>query len=88
MPDLWIKWVQVLATNAGQNGPGYFVIPLSLPVRLALASIIVTWGALTNRRWTVVVAATLGTPVLWWNALALLAAIPRTRNSGNRRDDR
>jgi hypothetical protein len=74
-PSLWLEWWDRLTANAGSNGSGYFVVPVTLPVRLAIAAVVVTWGARTNRRWTVVVAATLGTPVLWFNALAMLVAV-------------
>ena len=75
-PGLWYEWWASLTKNVGNNGPGYFVVPLTLPVRLLLALIVVGWGALTDRRWTVPVAVCLGMPVLWFNALAPLVAIP------------
>jgi hypothetical protein len=74
-PHLWFKWAELLIANAGASGPGYFTIPVPLPARLVVATAIVTWGARSDRRWTVVVAATLGSPVLWYNALATLAAV-------------
>lgn len=80
-PHLWFEWVALLTSNAGNNGPGYFVVPVSLPIRLLAAALIVTWGALTDRRWTLVVAVTLGYPVLWWNALATLIAMMALRRS-------
>jgi Glycosyltransferase family 87 len=81
VPNLWLQWLGLMGDNAGSEGPGYFTIPVSLPVRLALAAILVTWGALTDRRWTVIAAAILGTPVLWYNALAGLLAVLALRHT-------
>ncbi len=75
-PHLWFEWLSRMIANFGDNGPGYFVVPLALVPRLAIALLVLVWGARTDRQWTVAVAATLGTPVLWFNALALLAAVP------------
>ena len=75
-PHLWVDWWGSLTANVGNNGPGYFVVPLILPARLALALVVVVWGALTDRRWVIPIAVCLGMPVLWFNALAPLVAIP------------
>ena len=37
--------------------------------------VLIVWGARTDRRWTVVVGATLALPVLWFHGLAMLAGI-------------
>ena len=44
-------------------------------IRLPIAALIVVWGARTDRRWTVPVAATLALPILWPSGLAVLAAL-------------
>jgi hypothetical protein len=52
---------------------------------MAVAVVVVVWGARTDRRWTVVVAATLALPVLWIAGLAtLVGVVPelRGRNKG------
>ncbi len=71
-PDLWSGYLAMLVTDAGVPQP----IPLAL--RLPIAAVIVVWGGLTGRRWTVVVGATIGLPQSWWTNLALLAALPRS----------
>ena len=48
----------------------------SSDLRLPAAALLVTWGALTNRRWTVPAAATLALPVPWFSGLAILACLP------------
>ena len=48
--------------------------PLAV-VALIMAIVLVTWGARTDRRWTVVVAATLALPTLWFHGLAMLVGV-------------
>ena len=52
---------------------------LAIPiwVRLPPAIVIVVWGALTGRRWTVPVAATLAVPAFYLHTLTMLYAIFR-----------
>ena len=71
-PDLWSGYLTMLASDAAVPQP----IPLLL--RLPIAAVLVFWGARTNRRWTVVVGATIALPQSWWTNFALLAAVPRT----------
>ena len=77
---LWIAWVQesLLATAGGAplNQP-HIAVPLWL--RLPAAAVLVFWGARTDRRWTVPLAAAVALPVLWLAGFAILAAIPAVR---------
>jgi hypothetical protein len=71
-PDLWAKWVSVLAgdnrvTNAIDAGP--------LFIRLPIAGLVVTWGARHSKPWTVPIASTIALPVLWPAALSMLVAV-------------
>jgi hypothetical protein len=73
-PGLWFRWAEVLTAAAGaEEWP--FTIQVPLALRLAAAAALVAWGAWTDRRWTVPVAATLALPVLWVNGLAMLVAV-------------
>jgi GNAT superfamily N-acetyltransferase len=75
-PGLWRQWIErelVHSLNVGPDQP-YIAIPLLL--RLPLAAALVVWGARTDRAWTVPVAAAFSTPVLWFTAFAILAALP------------
>jgi hypothetical protein len=72
-PDLWADWLRSL-TQTSEPGSGN-TIAIPLPYRVAVAAVLVVWGARTNRRWTVVVAATISIPVLWLNGLAMLAGV-------------
>jgi hypothetical protein len=72
-PQDWVDWwVSLLRTS--QDDP-----PLSIHVpllgRLAAAALLVVWGARTNRRWTVMVAATISLPTLWVHGFAMLAGV-------------
>jgi hypothetical protein len=73
-PGLWREWIDTLrAATSAEVWP--FTIQVPLPIRLAAAAAIVSWGALTDRRWTVPLAATLALPVLWVNGLSMLVAM-------------
>jgi hypothetical protein len=76
-PDAWREWIALLVRDAGAplDTPGWYA-PIPLLVRLPVAAVVVVWGALTDRRWTVPVAVTLSLPILWLNSLAILAALP------------
>jgi len=39
--------------------------------------VLVAWGGLTDRRWTVAVAATISLPILWPSGFAVLTALWR-----------
>jgi len=51
-------------------------IDIPLVLRLPVAAAIVAWGAWTDRKWTVPLAAALAMPVLWIASFSVLAAIP------------
>lgn len=72
-PHLWAEWLRSL-TQTSEPGSGN-TVAIPLPYRVAVAAILVAWGARTDRRWTVVVAATISIPVLWLNGLAMLAGV-------------
>jgi hypothetical protein len=76
-PHLWAEWFSVLATSAQQPAQGFLALPIPLLPRLGVATVIIAWGARTNRRWTVPFGVVLATPVVWVGALAILAAVPR-----------
>lgn len=75
-PSAWSAWIDSLRADASAPlvTPGWY-LPVPLLVRLPVAAIIVAWGGVTDRRWTVPVAATLALPVLWLNGLAVLDAM-------------
>ena len=72
-PATWAAWFGSLAGTADATGTNH--VPIPLLVRLPAAALLVIWGARTDRRWTVVVAATLALPTLWTHGLAMLLGV-------------
>ena len=73
-PGLWFQWIGVL-TEAAKAPDWVFIIPIPLYARAIAAVALVSWGALTDRRWTVPVASMLALPILWVNGLSMLVAV-------------
>ncbi len=75
-PAAWRSWVQDSLLATAQGAPlDQFSIAIPLVIRLPVAAVLVAWGGLTDRPWTVVVAATLALPILWPSGLAILAGL-------------
>ncbi len=73
-PAAWSAWLGVLAQGAPSDC-GTHCISIPLVERLPVAVAIVVAGALTNRRWTVPLAAMLALPVLWLAGLSMLVGV-------------
>ena len=73
--SLWLQFLTNRIESTATASVGGPSLPVPLAVRLVLAAILVAWGARTDRRWTVVVGATLATPVLWFESLSILTAL-------------
>jgi hypothetical protein len=73
---IWREWIDNDLIVSLRTAPDQNQIAIPLLVRLPVAALIVAWGARTNRRWTVPLAAALAVPVLWFSSLAILAATP------------
>jgi hypothetical protein len=76
-PGAWVDWLRSLQQTEPSIGPNVITLPLA--PRLLVAAALVVWGARTNRRWTVVVAATLAVPTLWSHSLSMLVGIVALR---------
>jgi hypothetical protein len=76
--DLWRQWLGLLAESTAANTlTKEPILPLPLLVRLPLAVVVLVWGALTNRYWTVPIVATLALPAIQLGGFAILvAALP------------
>ncbi len=72
-PALWFAWAQLMVGSASHI-PGDALIRVPLPVRLAVAAVVVVVGARRNRKWVVPVAGLIALPVIWVGSLALLVA--------------
>ena len=74
-PNVWREWIDFIASTPEGGSIAQFQIPIPLWIRLPAAVMLVVWGALTDRRWTVPVAATIALPVLWVSGFAICAAL-------------
>lgn len=63
-PDPWFQFYTFITTNRIEQSP-IALVPIALPVRLSAAIVLVAWGGLTDRRWTVPIAAGLAVPALY-----------------------
>jgi hypothetical protein len=72
---LWMDWIGFLGSTPEGGSVAQFQIPVPLWLRLPAATALVVWGGLSDRRWTVPVAATLALPVLWVSGFAICAAL-------------
>jgi Glycosyltransferase family 87 len=71
---LWSEWIAFLATTPEGGSVAQPQIGVPLWLRLPVALAVVVWGALTDRRWTVPLAAALALPVMWISGFAICAA--------------
>jgi hypothetical protein len=74
-PRAWLEWLGVIGASVGKTSGTWAAIPIPLWFRLPIAVAVVVWGARTNRRWAVPVAAMLALPALWYGGLAMLLAV-------------
>jgi hypothetical protein len=87
-PELWREWIATLVGSAdGLRTYAYLGVDVPpLWIRLPAAAAVVAWGGLTDRRWTVPLAAMLALPVLWPSGFAMLVGVLLlTRPPFNRR---
>jgi hypothetical protein len=73
-PDLWREYYLTMIDNLFFDRGRPYPIPVPLPVRLVIAAAVVIYGARTDRRWLVPVAATIALPIIWWHGLSMLVA--------------
>ena len=73
-PQVWRSWIDFLTSTPEGGSVSQFQIPIPLWMRIPVAAVVVAWGALTDRRWTVPLAATIALPVLWVSGFAICAA--------------
>jgi hypothetical protein len=76
-PSQWVAYLTLLTSHPAPSVAPYY---LPLWVRLPFAIAFIVFAALTNRRWAVVVGATLALPVYWITSSAMLVGVlPYTR---------
>jgi glycosyl transferase family 87 len=84
-PGLWFQFFDFAIRNAGTQSPNA-VVPIPFSVRLAMSIALLFWGARTDRRWTVPIAAGWAAIALYnwtfvefWMAAPVLWAMDRDR---------
>lgn len=71
-PRAWFEYVTLLTSHPAPSVAPYY---LPLWVRLPFAIAFVVFGALTDRRWAVVVGSTIALPVYWITSSAMLVGV-------------
>ena len=86
-PNTWIDFYRFVTTNPIASSP-VPLVPIAYPIRLVAAVLLTAWGGLTDRRWTVPIAAGLAIPALYqWSFLPFwVAVIGIEWPSGSRQD--
>jgi hypothetical protein len=72
---LWGEWLNNQVVGSLQSAPSQPHIDLPLWVRLPAAAALVVWGATTDHKWTVPIAAAIAMPVLWIAAFSVVTAV-------------
>jgi hypothetical protein len=72
MPRAWLEYLSLLTSHPAPSVAPYY---LPLWTRLPFAVALIAWGAWTNRRWTLVVGATIALPVYWITSSAMLVGV-------------
>jgi len=74
-PDLWRAWVTAMSASLTFVPPRPYPIDIPFAIRALVAGALSLWGGHTNRRWTVPVAAAIGSPIVWVHTLSMLVGI-------------
>jgi hypothetical protein len=72
MPRAWFEYVTLLTSHPAPSVSPYY---LPLWTRLPVAVMLIVWGAWTNRRWALVVGATVALPVYWITSSAMFVGV-------------
>ena len=72
----WVEWVVWISTRPDPPANPHQLLPWApMWARLVLSAAIVTVAARRNWRWLLPVAVWMALPIIWYNSLAVLAAI-------------
>ena len=85
VPDLWRQWVDLLVSSGRGEIPTLALVHIPLLPRLAVAAVIIVWGALTDRPWVLPIALLIAQPVIWLAGLSILVGILPLRGAAGRR---
>jgi hypothetical protein len=80
VPSWWPAWVAALQASMRSVPTAPVLTDAPLLPRVAVAALLVAWGARTDRAWTVPLAALVALPAVWvMGSSVLLGAIPSLR---------
>jgi hypothetical protein len=85
VPDLWRSWADLLLAHEESDIPPLAIARIPLVPRLAIAAVIITWGALTDRPWVLPIALLVAQPVIWLAGLSILVGVLPLRGAAGRR---
>lgn len=74
-PGDWPAWFASLAGNTQHSAILELLVSAPLALRLPAAAALVWWGARSDRRWTVLVAAFLALPAIYPTTVSMLAGL-------------
>jgi hypothetical protein len=74
-PKDWLDWLAFMAQPHTLGVGAFQLVTAPLWLRLLVAGALVTWGARTDRRWTVLAGAFLALPSVWLPSVAMLAGL-------------
>ena len=74
-PADWLAWSAFLLADQARPEGSFVLVTAPLLLRLPVAAALVVWGALTDRRWTVLVAAFLALPSVWEHSVTMLLGL-------------
>lgn len=72
--DAWWGWLGMLTRGQFPSTADGQFLAVPLGWRLALAAVLIVWGARTDRRWVVPISACLALPTVWINSPTILVA--------------
>lgn len=70
-PADWLAWAGVLRESSGTASP-FQAVPLPLPIRLALAAVLIAFGARRDWWWALPAGVTLAQPHFVWGTVPIL----------------
>ena len=81
VPELWAQWLSLMLRQdiGGTGTTNFFLTVPPLTLRVAVAAVLVAWGARTDRRWVIPVSMLIAQPDIAFSTFGVLAAIPRLR---------
>jgi len=85
VPDLWRQWLDLLLAHEQGDVPPLALVRAPLWMRLAVAAVVIVWGALTDRPWVLPIALLIAQPVIWLAGLSILVGILPLRGAAGRR---